>query len=48
MILEDIYKIINHSAFGALKSFSAGLNYLSDLMGSGVYFISFELWKNHI
>lgn len=39
MILEDIYKIINHSNVGALKSFTAGLNYLYDFMGSGAYFI---------
>lgn len=45
MILEDIYKIVSHSAFDALKSLSTGLNYLHDFMGSGAYLISFELWK---
>ena len=44
LILEDIYKIINHSPLGALKSFRTGLNYLHDFMRSGAYFISFELW----
>ena len=43
MILEDIYKIITHSPSGTFKSFYAGLNYLHDFMGSGAYFISFEL-----
>ena len=43
MILEDIYKIITHSPSGTFKSFHTGLNYLPDFMGSGAYFISFEL-----
>lgn len=41
MILKGIYKIINHSNFRVLKSFTTGLNYLYDFMGSEIYFISF-------
>lgn len=45
MPLKDIYKIIHHAASGALKTFRTGLSYWPDLMGSGAYFLSFELWQ---